>query len=378
MLIYNAILHPVDAPVIDRGWLQFENGHITALGPMTDCPELAGGLDAKGGHLLPGFVDAHCHLGLAGDGVGLESEDLNESADPCTPQLRAIDGVNPLDRTFEEARKGGITTVVTGPGSANPIAGQLAAIKTQGRIIDEMILAAPAAMKFALGENPKMTYGDREESPMTRMATAALMREKLALALEYARKKADPEEDDPDFDAGLEALVPVVRGELPVHFHAHRADDIATALRIAREFRLRAVVVHGTEGYRIGDILAKEKVPVVVGPVMNDRGKPELAGMTGENAALLAREGVEVAICTDHPETPIQYLPLSAALAAKNGMEPEAALAAITLTAAKIAGVDHRVGSLTVGKDADLVLMDGHPFDLMTRVQKVWIDGREV
>jgi imidazolonepropionase-like amidohydrolase len=216
---------------------------------------------------------------------------------------------------------------------------------------------------------------------MTRMATAALIREQLSLALEYGRKKEEAEHEEgelPDFDSKLEALLPVVRGEVAAHFHAHRGDDIATALRITREFGLKTVILHGTEGYLIGDILAEAHIPVVTGPILNDRSKPELAGQTVENPALLAQAGVKVAICTDHPETPIQYLPLSASLAVRQGLPEETALKAITLTAAEIAGIDHRVGSLTVGKDADIVLTDRHPFEMAAQVQQVWINGKAV
>ena len=383
MRIVNGVVHTMDGPVIQRGYVAFEGGKITAVGPMEELTCQADQvLDAQGGHILPGFIDAHCHLGLFGDSLGFEADDGNESTDPCTPQLRAIDGVNPLDRGFQEAREGGVTTVLTGPGSANPIAGQFLAVKTTGRWVDEMVVKAPVAMKFALGENPKSVYNDRKETPVTRMATAALIREQLSKAQEYQDKQAkadeDPEEEMPDFDAKLEALVPVVQGQLPAHFHAHRADDIATAVRISREFGLNQVIVHGTEGYKIADLLAAEGAAVITGPCLTDRSKPELVGQTLENPALLARAGVKVAICTDHPETPIQYLPLCAAMAVRGGMEEEAALAAITSTAAEIAGISKRVGSLTPGKDADVVVTTGHPFDWNGRIKAVFIDGKQV
>ena len=349
---------------------------------MDRCPD-GEQLDLGGLHVYPGFVDAHCHLGLFGDSLGFEGEDGNESTDPVTPHLRAIDGVNPFDRCFQEAREGGVTCVLTGPGSANAIGGQFAALKTAGRCVDEMAVLAPAAMKFALGENPKWTYKDRDEAPVTRMATAALIREHLAKAREYLEKlerhRADPDEHDkPDYDAKLEALLPVVQGTLPAHFHAHRADDIATALRIGREFGLRTVIVHGTEGHLIAGLLAEAGVPVIAGPVIGDRSKPELRHQTPSNAARLAAAGVRVALCTDHPENPIQYLPLGAALAVRAGMDPQAALRAITLGAAEIAGIDGRVGSLTPGKDADLVVADGDPLGVSARIRMVWIDGVRV
>ena len=374
----------MDGPVIEGGFVHVEGDKIAAVGPMADLPGGIDGpvVDAAGGHVYPGLVDAHCHLGLFGNAVGFESDDGNESTDPCTPHLRAIDAVNALDRCFADARAGGVTCVLTGPGSANPIAGQFAALKTAGRWVDQMIVSAPAAMKFALGENPKTVYNDRKETPVTRMATAAIIRENLSKALEYMDKQnkadEDPDTDMPDFDAKLEALVPVLKGELPVHCHAHRADDIATAVRIAKEFGLRLVVVHGTEAYLISDLLAQEGIPVITGPCLTDRCKPELAGQSQENPVLLSKAGVKVAICTDHPETPIQYLPLCAAMAVRAGMDEEEALASITINPAVIAGIADRVGSLTPGKDADIVLSTGHPLDWKSKVERVYIGGVQV
>ena len=384
MLIQNGVVHPMDAPVIPRGFVLLEGDKIAAVGPMEALPAGYSGevLDAEGGHILPGFIDAHCHLGLFGDALGFEADDGNESTDPCTPQLRAVDGVNPLDRGFREAREGGVTTVLTGPGSANPIAGQFAALKTDGRWVDEMVVKAPIAMKFALGENPKSVYNERKETPVTRMATAALIRENLAKAQEYQDKQSkaeeDPDEDVPDYDAKLEALAPVATGALPAHFHAHRADDIATAVRISGEFGLKLVVVHGTEGYLVPELLAQANVPVITGPCLTDRSKPELVGQSLSNPARLRAAGVKVAICTDHPETPIQYLPLCAAMAVRGGMEPEDALAAITRDAAEIAGISKRVGTLTPGKDADVVVTSGHPFDWNGEIRAVFLNGKRV
>ena len=380
MLIYNGVVHPMDGPVIPHGYVRMEGGILQEVGPMEVCPAVEqGDLDAAGGHIIPGFVDAHCHLGLFGNAVGFEADDGNESTDPCTPHLRAIDAINVLDRCFEEARAGGVTTVLTGPGSANPIAGQFAAIKTNGRWVDEAVVLAPAAMKFALGENPKTVYNERKETPVTRMATAAIIRENLSKALEYRDKQEkaalDPDLDGPDLDVKLEALGDVVTGTLPAHFHAHRADDIATAVRIAREFGLRFVIVHGTEGYQVADLLAEAGVGVITGPCLGDRCKPELAGHTLENPVLLAKAGVKVAICTDHPETPVQYLPLCAAMAVRAGMAEEEALACITRNAAELGGVGDRVGTLTPGKDADVVVTSAHPLDWKSRVEHVFIQG---
>ena len=381
MLIINGTVHTMDALTIPNGFVAISGGKIAEVGPMEACPDHWEGdkLDAGNGHIMPGFIDAHCHLGMFGDALGFEGDDGNESTDPCTPHLRAIDAINPLDRCFEEARAAGVTTVLTGPGSANPISGQFAAIKTTGKWVDAMVVKAPVAMKLALGENPKCVYNERHETPVTRMATAAIIRENLRKASEYGEKldkaQRDEEEDKPDYDAKLEALLPVVRGELPVHIHAHRADDIATGVRIAKEFGLKCVIVHGTEAHLIPELLEQTGVPVITGPCLGDRSKPELANMTIESPAVLALHGVKTAICTDHPEVPIQYLPLCAAMAVKGGMLPEAALAAITIHPAQIAGIDHRVGSLTPGKDADIVVTTGHPINLLSRVRAVLIGG---
>lgn len=384
MLIINGTVHTMDGLTIPNGFVAVSGDKIAKVGPMEECPDHWEGetLDACNGHIMPGFIDAHCHLGMFGDAVGFEGDDGNEATDPCTPHLRAIDAINPLDRCFQEARAAGVTTVLTGPGSANPISGQFAAIKTTGKWVDAMVVQAPVAMKLALGENPKCVYNERHETPVTRMATAAIIRENLRKAQEYGEKleKAEQDEDEekPDYDAKLEALLPVVRGELPVHIHAHRADDIATGVRIAKEFGLKCVIVHGTEGHLIPELLEQEGIPVITGPCLGDRSKPELSNMTIETPAVLTLHGVKTAICTDHPEVPIQYLPLCAGIAVKGGMLPEAALAAITINPAQIAGIDHRVGSLTPGKDADIVVTTGHPINLLSRVRAVFIGGVRV
>ena len=375
MLIVNGVVHTMETGVIPQGFVHIQGGRIAWTGPMSDLPKDAGPdslIDARGGHVLPGFIDAHCHLGLYG--AVSQEDDLNESPTPCTPQLRALDGVDPFNQYFQEARRAGVTCVHTGPGSANPIAGQSVLLKTVGTVVDQMAVLAPAAMKFALGENPKGIH--KGHGPATRMATAAVIRETLTQALNYDSNRAQA--DGPGFDARLDALRPVVAGLLPAHFHAHRADDIVTAVRLSKEFGLDLTVVHGTEGHLIADFLAKEGIPVVTGPFLMDRGKPELGRLTMENTAILARAGVRVAICTDHPETPIGLLPLCAAMAARAGLDPEEALAAITVNAARILGVGDRLGSLAPGRDADLVVMDGHPFQWDSKVVHVLIDGQEV
>lgn len=382
MLIIHAKILPVEGAEIENGFIQIENGRIAAMGAMENAPADAEVFDAAGRYVLPGLIDAHCHLGVCGDSLGFEGDECNEMTDPITPHLRALDGVNPMDRYFGESAAAGVTTVHTGPGSANPISGRFVAMKTHGRRIDDMAILPTASMKFALGENPKVTYNEKHETPTTRMATAALIRENLRKAQEYLDKqekaKEDEDADAPDFDAKLEALVPVLKRELPAHFHAHRADDILTAIRIAKEFDLDYVIVHGTEGHLIADILAEEGARVICGPLITDRSKPELFHQRVENPAVLAKHGVKVAICTDHPVIPAEYLALSAAMAAKAGMDEGAALRAITLDAAEILGIADRVGSLKVGKDADIIVCSAHPFAMNCKVDAVFIDGKQI
>lgn len=378
MVIINGIIHPVDAPVIPNGFVLWQGEKIQKVGAMEELPQgdLGEILDAEGAHVTPGYVDAHCHLGMFGDGLGFEGDDGNECTDPITPHLRALDGLNPLDRCVEEARAGGVTTVVTGPGSANPIGGQMAAVKTTGRTADAMVLKAPIAMKMATGENPKTVYHERKESPTTRMTTAAMIRMTLEKARAYAEKKARGEAVD--FDAKLEALAPVMRGEVPAHVHAHQANDIATALRIGKEFGLKLVIVHGTEGHLIPEEIAAAGAAVITGPNLTDRSKPELRNSSLSNPAVLEKQGVKVAICTDHPVIPIQYLPLCAGLAVRGGMSEEGALAAITRNPAEILGLEERIGTLTAGKDADIVVTEGSPFASEREPKMVILGGKRV
>lgn len=355
---------------------------------MSECkaPLSEPDLDAGGMTVTPAFVDAHCHLGMFGDGLGIEGDDGNEESDPVTPQLRAIDAVNPLDRCFGEAARGGVGTVLTGMGSANAIAGTFLAMKTAGgKRAESRVLKNPCAMKFALGENPKSVYRERDESPVTRMATAALIRGQLAAAkrymedtAEYERTKGtDDETTRPDYDAKCEALIPLLKKEIRAHFHCHRADDLFTAVRIAEEFSLDLVLIHATEGWLVADELPKG-VPCVVGPILGDRCKPELLNADIRNAALLTRAGIEVSVCTDHPENPIQYLPVMAGLAIRGGMTEEEALAAVTIHPARIAGLENRVGSLEPGKDADFVLWEGSFYDISRPPRMVFLDGKRV
>ncbi|MDR1892785.1 MAG: amidohydrolase, partial [Oscillospiraceae bacterium] len=313
------------------------------------------------------------------DSLGFEGDDGNEDTDPVTPHLRAMDAVNPNDRCFAEARAAGVTTVVTGPGSSNPIAGQMCALKTVGARVDDMLLRAPLAIKLALGENPKTVYHGKNQAPVTRMATVALIREAFLKAQKYLEQKGRADEDSdfdpPEFDIKSEALLPALTGEIPVHIHAHRQDDMFSALRIAAEFNLRPVMVHGTEGHLIAEVLARESVPVLCGPNLCDRSKPELSGLDPAAPGNLSRAGVKIALITDHPVIPSQYLNLCAGLAIREGLDSETALRALTADAAEICGLASRVGSLEPGKDADFSVWSGDPFTLAAKPFAVAIDG---
>lgn len=381
MLIKNARILPMEGESIENGWLLTEGGVIRALGGMNSLPAVeTDTFDAQGGVLLPGLVDAHTHLGMWEDSLGFEGDDGNEETDPATPQLSAVDAVNPLDRCFGEAAGAGVTTVVTGPGSANPIGGQLIAMKTVGRRIDDMLVKSPVAIKFALGENPKTVYHEKSETPITRMATAAIIRENLVKARRYLDKleaaKEDEDADEPEFDYKCEALLPLLRGEIQAHFHAHRADDIFTAIRIAKEFQLDYAIIHCTEGHLIAEELKQENARIFSGPFLCDRCKPELHNLTPKTPGILHTAGLEPAIITDHPVIPEQYLTLCAALAVREGMDYAAALRAVTINPARLLRIDNRVGSLRPGKDADLAIFAGDPLSLTTPVQFVAVGGR--
>lgn len=381
MKIYNVQIKTMEKRrSIENGWIEIENGKIIAV--EEGSPDVVGteDLDGQGKLLIPGFIDAHTHLGIIENGIDFEGDDCNEATDPFTPQLRTIDGINPMDRCFEEAYKRGITSAVVAPGSANPCGGEIIAVKTYGRRVDDMIIK-PVGIKFALGENPKRVYNDRDETPVTRMATAALIREGLTKAKRYLADidayEIDKENNDmPEFDLKNHALIPLLRREISAHFHCHRADDMFTAVRIAKEFDLKLVLVHATEGHLIADILGTEKLSAISGPVICDRCKPEMKGLELKNTAELIKNGVKTSICTDHPVIPIQYLPASAAMAVKGGLDSDSALEAITINAAEIAGIDDTTGSIAVGKDADLQLYCGDPLDIMNDPELVMINGK--
>lgn len=377
-----------NARVITCAGEEYENGEIAFDEKLRYVGERYDGaadevIDAGGAFALPGLVDAHCHVGLFGDSAGFESADANEDSDPITPQLRAIDGIYPQDRAFLEARRAGVTTVVTGPGSANAIGGQFAAVKTAGICVDDMIVKAPCAMKMALGENPKMVYNGKDQAPVTRMGTLALIRETLFKAIRYrdalARYAESGDEGDrPDFDMKLEAMLPVINREIPVKLHAHRADDICSAIRLAREFGLDASIEHCSDGDAVAEILEREGIPLNIGPTLTDRSKPELKNLSFDTYKNLSERGLSVAIITDHPEITIENLPLCAALAASRGMDEREALSAVTINAAKNCRIADRVGSLEAGKDADIAIFDKLPVKFGAKCLMTFIDGRRV
>ncbi|ADL08638.1 amidohydrolase [Thermosediminibacter oceani] len=378
--IKGGMVYTMKGEVLEDGVVLVEGGKISKVGKNLPVPEGCEVIDARGKYVFPGFIDAHSHVGIFGEGVGDIGEDGNEWTDPITPHLRALDAIDPMDKAFEDAVKGGVTCVFTGPGSANVIGGQSIAVKTYGRVIDKMVVKAPAGLKVAFGENPKRVYGNKKKMPSTRMGTAALLREALNKARNYKEKRDRERKENEVFerDLKMEVLCDVLEKKIPLRAHAHRADDIMTAIRIAREFDVDVTIEHCTEGHLIADELAELGVAAVVGPSLTSRSKVELKDLSFKTPGILASKGVKVAIMTDHPVIPVQYLNICAALAVKEGMRTEDALAAITINAAEIIGIADRVGSIEEGKDADIVVWDGFPLEIMSRPQVVMIEGRVV
>ncbi len=355
-----------------------DNGTIKALGRV-NIPEGTTIIDGDGGILMPGIIDAHGHAGVAEEGLGWEGSDVNESVDPITSNLRALDGINPAEEGIGEALEGGVTTMCVVPGSANVIGGEGVIIHMHGRTVDEMVIRESGGLKIAFGENPKRVYSGQKKSPSTRMAIAALLREQLTKAKSYQKKwqNAEPGKE-PDQDPKMDVLVRVLNKEIPLRAHAHRADDIMTAVRIAEEFDVNIVVEHCTEGHLIADILAAKGIAAVIGPTMTTRSKVELKNRTFKTLLALHEAGVKFALTMDHPVLHVQYLPLAAAFAVKEGLPREEALKALTIYPAEILGIDDHYGSLVEGKMADLVLWDGDPLDIQSRVKSVFVHGQQV
>ncbi len=380
--IINAYLKPITSPDIPCGEMLIDEGKIVAIGETVNAPEGCETIDAEGALVCPGFIDAHTHIGLHEEAVRWEGADYNEVSAPITPEMRAIDAINPRDEAFQVALAGGVTTACTGPGSANVIGGTFTAIKLHGRDVDDMILREAIAMKIAMGENPKGCYGQQgKKTPVTRMAIAALLRGTLAKAKKYAADIAiaDTEGKARPFDFQMEAMLPVINREIPLKAHAHRADDILTVLRVCKEFDVDVTLDHVTEGHLIVDQLVEAGKPVLVGPSFGSKSKFELKEKSFETPGILSKAGLDVCIITDAPVIPLNYLPLCAGLAVREGMDEDAAWRAITINPAKVAGIEERVGSLERGKDADFAIWQGDPLkDIQARTKMVFVNGQNV
>ena len=385
MAVVGGRVVPIEGEPIDGGTVLIESGRITAVGDSSlAVPDGAQVVDAAGKWVLPGFIEAHGHVGVHEEGEGWAGSDTNEMTEPVTAQVRALDAINPDEIGWRDAVSGGVLAVNVNPGSGNPIGGQTVALKSYGGTVDDRLLRQPSGMKSALGENPKRVYGDKKQMPSTRLGVAAVIRSAFVDASNYlakiAAEEAKPENERKpvERDLKLEALGKVLRREIPWRQHVHRADDIATALRIAEEFGYDLVIDHGTEAHLVADKLAARGIPVIIGPLFTSRSKVELRNRSLRNPGLLDKAGVTIAITTDHPVVPIHFLVHQATLAVKEGLDRDAALRALTINPARIVGVADRLGSLAAGKDADLCIWSGDPLDVMQRVERAFIDGREV
>jgi imidazolonepropionase-like amidohydrolase len=383
LAIVGGYVVPIEADPIEGGTVLVEDGRIAALGADVTVPDGAEVVDATGKWVVPGFLDAHTHAGIHEEGEGWAGSDGNEKTDPVTAQVRALDAIYPRDEGLRDAIAGGVLAVNVNPGSANPIGGQTVAIKCWGRTVDEMVLRHPSGLKSALGENPKRVYGEKDKMPMTRLGTAAVIREAFVNAQNYQRRLAAAERGEGDAgpvdrDLKLEALAMVLDREIPWRQHCHRADDIATAIRLSREFGYELVIDHGTEAHLLADLIAEAGIPVIIGPLLVSRSKVEVRNRSTANPGKLAAAGVTIALTTDHPVVPINYLVHQATFSVKEGLPPDVAMRALTINPARIMGVDDRVGSLAVGKDADFCVWSGDPLDVLTRVERAYQDGREI
>lgn len=367
-----------------EGVIRIKNGKIAAIGSRKEVPvkpsEQEQVLTVPDSFIMPGIIESHCHMGITEEKKGMEGDDCNETVNPITPYLRSIDAINTMDAAFDDAVKAGITAAMIGPGSSNVVGGQFALLKTKGRRVDDLLVKAPAAMKVAFGENPKVNYAGQNQSPVTRMAIAGMLRRELTEATNYLAQKEHARCNGDFFpiDFTKECWIPVLRGEIPLKAHVHRVDDIFTAIRIAEEFGLRMTLDHCSEGHLIAGELAEAGFPAIVGPDLTSRNKIEVQNMDFKTAGILNRAGVMIAITTDHPVSQIQYLPICAGLAVKGGLPMAEGLKAITLYPAIICGVADRMGSLEVGKDADIAIFDGNPMEVFTRTLYTIIDGKIV
>lgn len=380
MLIINGKIFTMEGKTFDKGYVRVEAGRIAEVGPMDEwnsqnrsAGEL---LDVRGAWVMPGMIEAHAHIGITEEKTGIIGDDCNEQTNPVTPALRAIDAVNPMDAAFHDAIRAGITSVMAGPGSANVVGGQFVFMKTHGRCVDEMTVKNPAAMKVAFGENPKTSYGNRDICPSTRMGTAYILRRELYRAAQYKKRLEENPDIERDFD--MEPWLPVLDRKIPLKAHAHRADDILTAIRIAREFHVDLTIDHCTEGHLITEEIVRSGFPAVVGPDLTSRSKIEVEYMSFKTVHLLAEAGVKAAVTTDHPVTLIQYLPICAGMAVKQGLSLEEGLKALTIYPAQICRVEERLGSLLPGKDADIAVFDGNPMEVFTKTLYTIIGGKVV
>ncbi len=358
---------------LETGTILIDHGKIIAVGERIDVPHDCQVIDAANKVITPGIIDAHSHMGIYSESLGWSGEDGNEESEPITPALNVIDAINPYDVGIVDSYMGGVTTAMVAPGSANPIGGQCAIIKTKPKPnIEDMILKRDAGLKIAFGENPRKTYGDQKKMPVTRMATAAMIRKELYKAQRYLNKRTNP---DVDFDMNLETMIKVLQKEMPLRAHAHRADDIVTAIRIAKEFEVKLIIEHATEGHLIADYLAASQVPVILGPNLITRVKMELKELNLAAPSILFDKGVFFALMSDHPVLPSSFLPVYAGIAARYGLSKEEALRSITINAAKILGISQRVGCLAPGLDADIVVWSDYPLLLSAKPEMVFVDG---
>ena len=380
MIIKNGLVFLPEEGFVKKD-IQMKDGKILKISDSILNDQGVKEYDASGQYVMPGMIDAHSHIGLFNEAMRWEGEDGNEGSDPVTADMNAMDAINPFDESFEEALRGGVTTACTGPGSANVIGGSFATISLFGKIVDQMVIQYPAAMKCAFGENPKGWYGQSDnKAPMTRMGVGALLRESLIKAKNYKNKKeeAASKEEVFEIDPKLEALLPVLNKEIPLKAHAHRADDICTAIRIAKEFDVLLTLEHCTEGHMIADYIAENKLCAMVGPTFGSRTKIELKNISFDTARILTEKGIKVSIITDHPVIPQGSLNMCAALAMKAGLPEQEALKAVTINPAQVLGIDHLKGELRENMDADVVIWDKHPLDLQAKTERVYVLGQEV